>query len=175
MAKADYLKDCMTDIGTIPIDQFNLIYCRKCGNSDCARSVLSTSAFENRVANWKDVLFDKVPRVNDNDERYDNVRIKWFKHQSSEPRMEPIPIIKEPEFKPEPEPEPELYVKEEPNRIVPELQIEIKEIEPVIAKPELVQVTPDNTPFEQGMKIGEEPKETVLGSDGVYTFGGDDE
>lgn len=63
--KADFLQECMSDFKNVPIDAFNREYCVLCSNRECTRSWGNISRFDNRVKNWRKVLFEDVPRVND--------------------------------------------------------------------------------------------------------------
>jgi hypothetical protein len=76
--KNDYLKECMSTFGTVPIDAFNQSYCRVCAARDCSRSRANNFLFDNRVANWEDSLFNKVPRASENDPIFKEISSKRF-------------------------------------------------------------------------------------------------
>lgn len=63
MSKADYLSECMSEFRGAPIDAFNKEFCLVCSNRECSRSWGNSSVFDNRVKNWRKVLFESVPRV----------------------------------------------------------------------------------------------------------------
>jgi hypothetical protein len=82
MSKNDYLKECMSDVSSklgrmIPIDDFNKNFCVVCVNHDCARGA-SGLKFENRVNNWKSIYFDDVRRADENDPKFEHIRMKKF-------------------------------------------------------------------------------------------------
>jgi len=45
------------------IDAFNREFCTVCSNRECSRSWGNASGFNARVRNWRSVLFENVPRV----------------------------------------------------------------------------------------------------------------
>src|SRR5688572_27792432 len=76
--RTDFLKECMSDVGPMPLDQFNRTFCAQCANRDCSRNGAQNLAFDHRVNNWKTILFDAVPRAQDTDVQYDPIRLKRF-------------------------------------------------------------------------------------------------
>ncbi len=80
--KADFLRECMSTPGLmvrpIPIDQFCQAFCVVCSQKDCIRSRANTMIFTERVTNWKDRWFLKVPRASETDENYAHIRAKRF-------------------------------------------------------------------------------------------------
>jgi hypothetical protein len=78
MSKDDFLKECMSDVGLPPVDQFNATYCIVCANRECSRSSLNNSTFDKRMRNWQSTLFTNVPRAIEEDKRFDNIRSKKF-------------------------------------------------------------------------------------------------
>lgn len=176
MHKLDFLRDCMRDVPGLPIDQFNTAFCVMCGNRQCSRSGANNLAFDRRVSNWKNDLFDNVPRASDRDPGFDHIRLKRF-----------IPI------EPESTVVPDVYSRE-PDVVInvqsTEAQTEAKENLSVPLAFRRIPSTPAsqtpqaaNTPFIQGamlpgndqsvVKIS--PQETEIESGGSFTFGGDDE
>lgn len=198
----DFLKECMSDIEKpIPLDTFNVVWCRLCGRRECVRAGLNSSVFDVRTRNWRDNLFLKVPRAEDNDPRYSNIRAKKFLPlaPSSEvwtnavavvspdpdpqppdpagPGLPDPPEEESPDTDPNPEPEPEPNPEPNPadgsGHQAPIPQAMVAAV---------------NTPFQQGSMIGgrealrpapvpapvpslEEAK--TLGSDSTYTFDDD--
>ena len=94
--KPDYLKECMSEVGNIPLDQFNQAYCLRCGNQECIRSKINNS-FESRVKTWEERLFKNPPRAKDDDPRFNNIRSKQFKpigkHSMEVHTTQQIPVI----------------------------------------------------------------------------------
>lgn len=64
MTKADFLKECLSDVGPMPLDEFQRNVCVRCINSECGRSSANNMLFNLRAQNWKRDLFDEVPRAN---------------------------------------------------------------------------------------------------------------
>ena len=163
----DYLKECMNDVGNPPLDTMHRNFCLVCANRQCDRSGMNQSAFDNRVKNWKSILFDNVPRAAPDDERYSNIRSKGFtplgtpapprtsvfvpgvpvaRPPSEPPRGTPAAFIApeqaEQEEKPEPpspSPPPDLEATATPATVV--------------TKPAAPASAVGNTPFEQGMVL----------------------
>ena len=186
--KADFLRECMADVGQVPIDEFNAAYCLRCANRECSRSGLSAMSFDRRVANWQKDMFTNVPRASETDPRFASIRVKNFKTVNqpvsvTTPQQAPQPAVQQMTLPPDspleapadastPETTPE------PHALVPETSH--SETERVIEPPSVAapQQTAYNTPFNQGVMLGtpEKPKEDVeLGSDGTFVFGGNDE
>lgn len=63
MSKDDFLRECMRDVGTTAIDEFQRNVCVRCINRSCGRSSANNMLFNLRAQNWKRDLFDNVPRV----------------------------------------------------------------------------------------------------------------
>lgn len=177
--KPDYLKECMSEVGNVPLDQFNQIYCLRCGNQECARSKVSNS-FESRVKTWEDRLFRNPPRAADDDPRFDNIRAKNFRpigQQSLEihdTQQIPITPLKEENPKPAPEPPPPLP---KPEAVAPKPAVQPKPA-PAPPAPASPPTPPNigNTAFNQGAMIGgSPPTEKVLEPGGTFTFGDDQE
>jgi hypothetical protein len=160
---ADFLRECMSDIASqikqsIPIDEFTKSYCIRCLNQDCARSKANGLRFVKRAVNWKEDLFINVPRADEHDSVFDNIRSRQFISANETPGENPGENPVAPPVKPEPEPEPEP--------------------EPIVAPPSSL-ATPDlgNTPFVQGTMVSDKPlkKEVVLEPGQAYTFGSNDQ
>ena len=182
--KADFLRECMESVGNGPIDTFHKAFCVMCANRDCSRSPANNSSFDLRMRNWKNDLFDNVPRAEESDPRFARIRAKNFisvnpgvsisTQEPSEPPTQPDHII------------PGVYSTEV--EIVPEA--------PLPSEIVLEQVPPEppqrqdrrqpvnselgNTPFSQGITLpGYEPPtkqaDVIIESGGTFTFGGKDE
>lgn len=94
--KSDFLKECMSDVGQGPIDIFQKAFCSVCANRDCSRSTSSNLSFDRRVSNWKDDLFNNVPRANESDPNFARIRAKRFISLDNEPSgavSNAVPII----------------------------------------------------------------------------------
>lgn len=154
--KTDFLRECMSDVKNIPLDKFNLTYCRMCANRSCARSALNNSHFDLRARNWHKDLFTEVPRADDADSRYDNIRAKQFIsiEKSYEIRSAPIePITSTAQ---------EIVSTDPPTMTQENIVEPVEMVEPVpapktVQKPVEVprQPAPDttNTPFTQGAML----------------------
>jgi len=78
VVRPDFLKECMSDVGQAPLDEFNRVFCVRCQNPECVRSGGNHSLFKKRVTGWKEALFDQVPRASEDDPRYAKIRAKRF-------------------------------------------------------------------------------------------------
>lgn len=76
--RPDFLKECMSDVGNAPLDEFNQYFCVRCQNVECARAGANNSAFNKRVSNWQSLMFDRVPRASESDPRFESIRAKRF-------------------------------------------------------------------------------------------------
>jgi hypothetical protein len=189
MIKDDYLKECMSEIGTVPIDKFNWAYCRICANRNCARSGLNNSHFDIRVKNWEEILFNNVPRAGENDPNYNTIRLKNFSpvkpgnktyEINSGQMIEESISAKTPE--PEPEPEPEFKSEPELGNPIPIIEPKIVE-NPETPSPE-TSVIPSqsvpqpimvNTPFVQGTVLENPDKKEEINQPGsTFTFNDDE-
>ncbi len=72
----DLLRECNDQ--SIPLEDFSRQFCARCLQPECTRSQHGTSAFEKRVTTWKDRLFDNIPRMPQEDPRYDRIHSKKF-------------------------------------------------------------------------------------------------
>ena len=179
--KDDFLKECMSEMGNVPLDVFNRELCLKCANRECVRAGMNNSLFDKRVRDWRDKLFLNVERVEPGDPRFSEIEAKHFmplggssswEVRGPEPVTEPEPVVE-----PEPEPEPEeVSVESEPDlEEIPEPEPErIEEPEPAEAIP--VPPVPTNTQFDQGAMLGGQApsdEDAVIQPGGTYTFGDD--
>lgn len=180
----------MSDVGNVPLDVFQRQFCLVCAQRQCTRSGLNNSAFDQRARNWQEMLFTKVPRADDADPRYSNIRAKLFLpvagHSSPYEVQGPPPAPPPP---PEPVPEPGR-----PPVLDGEGGAEAEEAPDTDREPILAEDAPTtavavatavqalvNTPFEQGTVLPGAPEpaapaptgEVRLGDSGEYVF--DDE
>ncbi|HED06467.1 MAG TPA: hypothetical protein ENI61_07270 [Ignavibacteria bacterium] len=81
--RQDFLKECMSDVGNSPLDEFNKYFCIQCQNVICVRAGGNNSLFKKRTSSWEDSLFNRVSRAKVDDHRFDSIRSKNF-----------LPIIK---------------------------------------------------------------------------------
>jgi|SRR5271157_2001056 len=186
--KLDFLRECMSDPALVqrpmPIDQFGQAFCIVCSNKHCVRSRATTMLFTERVANWEDRMFRKVPRAPENDERYAQIRGKRFL-----PVEEPIAVSTDPESVPTPEQPLEAPVHSTPPRPTePSIQITfpspaaapivMTQPPPPVAAPHQGEPTLDNTPFQGGIVLPGKPedkKEDQFVEPGsTFTFGEDE-
>ncbi len=74
----DYLRECMESVGNPPIDAMTKNWCLHCAERGCERAGAKKLSFDGRVATWRERLFLNVPRADEEDPRYDNVRGRKF-------------------------------------------------------------------------------------------------
>jgi hypothetical protein len=191
--KQDFLKECMTEtgsIGRIPIDQFNLQMCRVCAQRLCSRSALNESSFDKRAKNWKIVLFDQVPRATDDDPRYERIRAKnflSFQPKDSMPNPSPrayevmettnVPVAIPPEPKSIPIVNAGIIQIPLPPLPATPSAVPIQTvIEPQPQSPKVTEMSPDlgNTPFSQGTILKPVEEDVVIQPGGSFTFGSDE-
>lgn len=174
MPRDDYLKECMSDVGNVPLDVFNQMFCRVCANRGCARSGLNNSAFDIRVKNWEKTLFIDVPRASESDTRYDPIRAKKFiplQSRAYEIRsVEEVPSVSMSTSNPN-IPEPPI---KSPDTIVSSENPAVPKIIPGVPSPPRIQEM-ENTPFNQGIVLpgGSDPIQAP-GSTFTFGDGGDD-
>jgi hypothetical protein len=169
--------------GPVPINEFNKVYCLRCGRAECSRSAGSNLSFTNRVLNWKHDLFEAPPRADENDPMFADIRAKKFisasdNIQQVSPTVIQVPVQIEQESKPNP-----LGVK-----IVEEQSVEVEPV-PVQEQPvEQIQEIPPtvrmpsnrllNTKYNQGTMVGnpnpQPSKEVVIAPGGTFSFGEDE-
>lgn len=181
-SKNDFLKECMSELPPIPIDEFNKGYCLLCGNHDCSRSAANNSKFEIRVNSWKERLFTNVNRANDRDPNFESIRQKKFLPILN--NGGPINIETKNDEEPitERSPNISMYTEPEIDENIEEIKKEIPitradETQKIIAHP-----TQINTSFSQELYVGKETvrketvqQELVIKPGGSFTFGDDDE
>jgi len=172
--KSDFLKECMSEVGNIPLDQFNLVFCRRCGNQECSRSRLNNS-FQTRVQTWEDRLFKNPPRASEDDPRFSNIRSKKFlpigKNSYEIHTTQNIPVIplkEEPKASPIQPPSPSPTPIQPPSPTPTPIQPPPAPIAPPPINPNI-----GNTEFNQGTMIGDQT-ETILEPGGTFTFGDDE-
>ena len=173
---SDFLKDCMSDPALVqkplPIDQFSRMFCVVCGQKECSRSRSNTMVFTERVANWKDRMFDKVPRASDNDENYIRIRAKNF--QNIEPAMSietkkvvPIELNDQKD---------EINISTKIDQIVEPKIVEIEKTRIIGPGPEPII---SNTPFFGGVTLAGKPvdknEDELIEVGGSFVFGEQDE
>jgi hypothetical protein len=187
--RADFLKECMTDPALNPgakmgMDMFNLRYCAVCSYRPCTRSPSSEMAFDMRVANWKSVLFDRVPRAESGDPAYDSIRSKTFPSREA-----PIEV-----FTPSPADTTSPVRGRFQLQMLEEEPVRDQEAEPAAPSPAPPPAQPqgppqayENTPFVQGTVLpgqravqspaaqAPSPAPGVVQPGATFTFGGDDE
>lgn len=72
------------ELGGLPIPEFQEAFCSRCTQPECTRSLTSTSKFDQRVQNWEERLFIKVPRMSKDDPRYEPIVTMGQKFQTLE-------------------------------------------------------------------------------------------
>lgn len=157
----DYLKECMNDVGNPPLDAMHRNFCLVCANRGCERAGLNQSEFDKRVKNWKSLLFDNVPRADEADDRYSNLRSRNFA-PGGPPKPPPttvfvpnVPAIIRPE-------EPRIHEPPRPAAFVRAPEAPAAVAPPPTPEPEDTGPPPPpagagNTPFEQGMVLDGAP------------------
>jgi hypothetical protein len=164
MDKIDFLQECMSEFKGAPIDAFNREFCMLCSNRECSRSWANTSSFDARMKNWKTVLFDNVPRLNNTD--------------AANPKFEIIetgrmPEVNAPTFETTPEVAPGLSYEDvsdtEPGTSTPSVQPTASAAAPatIPAQPPVLSNTPFNQP---AMLRGAEPAEEKAEPGCVFVF-----
>jgi hypothetical protein len=66
------------NLGQAPEELFRSECCSRCVNPDCTRSMYGKTHFEDRVQNWHERLFTKVPRMLPDDERFGKIAGQRF-------------------------------------------------------------------------------------------------
>lgn len=172
--KPDFLKECMSDVGIVPINDFNKNYCMRCVNSQCSRSATNNHLFVKRVTNWEENLFKGVKRADENDPKYAQIRSQKFMPVIQ--NLGSITINKE-ESAPDP-----IFNEEETAVLIDEHElpevIDVKEEEELT--PPFTAPTPDsiesapqppinlppnivrNTPFQQGIMLDDGKKQEII-------------
>lgn len=79
MAKQDYYSYCRKLEGfELSVQDLHDVWCYKCLNPECSRSINGTSKFENRVQNWEQEKFISPARLDPSDPRYVEIAAKRF-------------------------------------------------------------------------------------------------
>lgn len=113
--RRDFLKDCHAQVSKqvkepLPFDTFGAAYCARCLQPECTRSTHGSTKFDQRVATWQDRLFLNVPRMDQDDPRFEDISRKeftpiqeslvvrgWGGESSPEPQKEFVPeLLNEP-------------------------------------------------------------------------------
>lgn len=159
--KNDFLRECMAEVGILPINEFTQAYCLRCVNQECSRSAGNQHLFVQRAENWKKRLFTEVIRANENDPQFAEVRSKLFVPKQPHlgsinmPTIQPEPTEIINRSKPEPEPEPiEEAILEESLLEIP-IESSPKSMNPKITPAPNIGI--QNTPFQQGTMLGDAP------------------
>lgn len=81
--RRDYLKECHSQVANqvkepLPLTEFGEAYCVRCSQPECSRSRHGVSKFDQRVATWKERLFLEVPRMGQEDPRFESISSKDF-------------------------------------------------------------------------------------------------
>ena len=191
----DFLKECMSDVGQGPIDIFQKAFCSVCANRDCSRSTSSSLSFDKRVSNWKDDLFDNVPRADESDPNFARIRAKRFISINNDPPgiSNVVPVIIETQknnISTQMEANmvnDRLVVQMDTTQVEPDPVVQSVPVQPVPVQPVPVQPVPvpvqpqnqSNTTFVQGTTIPgfkkEEKIDVVIEPGASFTFGGSDE
>lgn len=75
--KNDYLgTEC--DLGGLAINDFQQMFCVRCTQPECTRSLDGLSKFDKRVRNWEENLFLNPPKMDPKDPRYTALAGKKF-------------------------------------------------------------------------------------------------
>lgn len=162
--KNDFLKECLSEVSSkigkmVPIDDFNKNFCVVCVNHECSRAASGKLKFENRVNNWESIYFTGVSRADNNDPKFEHIRMQKFVTPNSNIYVldEPNIIVPEPILKPDPVPDPT------PKVVTPETP------KVLVSPPQ--PVTQTNTQFNQGAMLT--PDKTTVDPGQVFVF--DDE
>jgi len=76
MSRVDLFGECNVDGN--PIDVFTAECCMRCVNPECTRSSFGKSKFDLRVSTWHDRLFEKVPKMDPGDPRFQEIAAQKF-------------------------------------------------------------------------------------------------
>ncbi len=158
--------------GMVPLDEFNKAYCVRCQQRGCERAGMNSSLIAVRARTWKERLFERVPRADNDDPEYDRIRAKRFLPAGGQGTYE-IRAEKVDAPSQKAEPQSELWI---PGLTQP---AEAQTVAPSPASPTapggrgLTSSSPLNTPFEQGTVLPcEEERKVEVG--GTYVFGSDE-
>lgn len=153
--KSDFLRECMSEVGMIPIDEFNKNICMRCVNQGCARSVSNNLLFVKRTNSWEDELFLNVKRAPDSDSEYDKFRSSKFVSKTpslGNISMNPIPEV--------PSTPPIIEIQEPKLNNIDESANPESTINPEPINPNNISPATGirNTPFTQGVMLNEPSK-----------------
>lgn len=114
-SRRDFLKECHPQVVSqvkepLPFEAFSAAYCARCLQPECTRSTHGSTKFDQRVATWQDRLFLNVPRMGQDDPRFESISQKefsqtqeslvvrgWGDDSAPEPQMEFVPeLLEEP-------------------------------------------------------------------------------
>jgi len=76
MGKQDHIATCNNL--KIAEQDFARVWCARCIQAECARSLPFESLFDARTHTWRDRLFEDVPRLDPNDPRHKDISAKRF-------------------------------------------------------------------------------------------------
>lgn len=62
----------------VPLEDFKGQFCNRCLNTECVRSIVGKSGFDQRVATWQQRLFTEVPQLGPEDPRFVQISAKKF-------------------------------------------------------------------------------------------------
>lgn len=179
--KNDFLKECMSDVGNMPMNDFNQYYCMRCNNHQCDRARVNNHIFVKRVTNWKENLFDNVQRADENDPKYAQIRSLRFMPKNPplgdvtlNPDPMPSPVVEMPRNEPVvAAPEPVLVPPNDDEPEATSVDDEPSEPDPVPSPSQPQPAAVKNTPFQQGYIMEEKKDPGVLPVGGTFVF--DDE
>jgi hypothetical protein len=121
MPRRDYLKEC--NDRAIPLDDFKMAFCDRCLQPECTRSTHGSSKFDQRVGTWKERLITEVPRMAQDDPRFEKIAQQGFVPVQESLTLssgwgpsDPVVEVPEAEVEPAPEivpaPPPEVVISE---------------------------------------------------------------
>lgn len=178
MVKVDFLKECMDGVPQGPVSDFVKLFCSRCCNRGCSRSIGSSLAFDRRTAEWKKSLFDEVPRASDDDPRFASFRAKRFVVLTDgQPEVRTDPWASAQAAPPAgPDPRTQAAGEESGAPEASQTQDLAPAPAPIPDRPRPPTPVIGNTPFVQGAVIAGAPKREVeLENSGTFTFGDGDE
>jgi len=76
MPKSDYLHVCNNH--GVPIPDFEQMFCNRCLNPECSRSLAGKTKFEARTSTWYEALFESPQRMDRQDPRYPQISAQKF-------------------------------------------------------------------------------------------------
>lgn len=167
MDKPDFLQECMSSFGNVPMDEFNKVWCVNCQNSKCVRNGAQNMLFNKRIENWRDKLFINPNRADERDDRYDNLRNTKFLPTNPQTNYEVksfgLPIVNDigkveekPKNKTPPNVPQRFMVEEvtEDSRVIPEPE--------VVTKPPIIVNIPPEPANEPVQEVSKEAREQAF-------------